>query len=32
MKELKGFATYRKINSFNQPELSGSKPPTKEYT
>ena len=31
-KELKGFATHRKNNSINQPELPGSKPPTKEYT
>jgi hypothetical protein len=34
LKELKGFATHRK-NNINQPvfpELSGSKPQTKEYT
>jgi hypothetical protein len=35
LKELKGFATHRKNNNFNQPhppELPGTKPPTKEYT
>jgi hypothetical protein len=35
LKELKGFATHRKNNNINQPdplELSGTKPPTKEYT
>jgi hypothetical protein len=31
-KELKGFATHRKNNNINQPELPGSKPPTKKYT
>jgi hypothetical protein len=30
LKELKGFATHRKNNNINQPELPGSKPPTKE--
>jgi hypothetical protein len=30
LKELKGFATHRK-NNINQPELPGSKLPTKEY-
>jgi hypothetical protein len=32
LKELKVFATHRKNNNINQPELSGSKPPIKEYT
>jgi hypothetical protein len=40
LKELKGFASHRKKNSINQPdlphpcspELPGTKPPTKEYT
>jgi hypothetical protein len=31
-KELMGFATHRKNNNNNQPELPGSKPSTKEYT
>jgi hypothetical protein len=35
LKELKGFAAYRKNNNINQPnspELPDTKPPTKEYT
>jgi hypothetical protein len=35
LKELKGFATHRKNNNINQPdlpELPGTKPPTKDYT
>jgi hypothetical protein len=35
LKDLKGFATHCKNNNINQPdtpELSGTKPPTKEYT
>jgi hypothetical protein len=35
LKELKGFATHRKNNNINQPdppELTGTKPPSKEYT
>jgi hypothetical protein len=35
LKGLKEFATHRKNNNINQPdppELSGTKPPTKEYT
>ena len=35
LKELKGFATHRKNNNINQPdppELTGAKPPSKEYT
>ena len=32
LKELKEFATHRKNNNINQPELPGSKLPTKEYT
>jgi hypothetical protein len=27
LKELKGFATHRKNNNINQPELPGTKPP-----
>jgi len=35
LKDLKGFATHRKNNNINQPdilEFLGTKPPTKEYT
>jgi hypothetical protein len=35
LKELKGFATYKKKKTINQPdppELPGTKPPTKVYT
>jgi hypothetical protein len=32
LKELKEFATHRKNNNINQPELPGSKLPTKEST
>ena len=35
LKELKGFTTHRKNNNINQPdppELTGTKPPSKEYT
>jgi hypothetical protein len=32
LKLLKGFATNRKNNNINQPELLVSKSPTKEYT
>ena len=39
LKELKGFATHRKNNNINQPELTppppdlpGTKPSNKEYT
>ena len=32
LKELKGFAIHRINNNINQPEVPGSKPPTKKYT
>lgn len=32
LKELKGWQPHRMNNNINQPELPGTKPPTKEYT